>query len=185
MTRTKKIVLAVIITTVVLAGSIGGVALAADGDDEDTQETTFGIFMDRVLEIYQEKTGVTIDKEALNDALNQAREEKGAEPRFKFHFGRFGDDELTQEQQDELDAWLEARPDFPNDEFKAWMESRPDFPTDEYKEWMESRPDFLDEEFGGWIGRMPGLQEGTLFRGGHGHRGFDGFFKFGCYSADE
>jgi hypothetical protein len=192
MTRTKKIVLAVVLTTVVLAGSIGGVALAADGDDEDTQLTTSDTLLDRIIEIYQETTGVTIDKEALKDAFDQAREEKGIEPRSGFHFGRFGDDELTQEQQDELDAWLESRPDFPNDEFKAWMESRPEFPTDEYKEWMESKPDFLDEEFGGWLGRMPGLSAGPVFGGDHGHRGMGGFFKlgdglekFGCEPAEE
>jgi hypothetical protein len=170
MTRTKKIVLAVVLTTVVLAGSIGGVALAADGDDEDTQVTNSDTLLERILEIYQENTGVTIDKEALKDAFDQAREEKGIEPRSRFHFGRFCNEELTQEQQDELDAWLESRPDFPNDEFK---------------EWMESRPDFLDEEFGGLIGRIPDGSAGMIFRGDHGHRGFGGFFKFGCYSTDE
>lgn len=163
MKRSRKILLAVLLATVVLAGSISGVALAADGDDEDGPATEFGNFMDRVIELYQEKTGATIDKDKLHESLNESMEELGDRPRIQVRQRVL--DDLTEEQREALDEWLESRPEFPTEEFEEWMESRPDFPTEEFEEWMESRPD--DIPFG------PGP------RGGFGHGGFNGHGRFG------
>ena len=156
MKRHKKILIAVFLAAIVLVGSIGGAVLASDNDEKSSTETEFGNFIERVLELYQEKTNTVIDRQALEDSLNQAREEiHEAQPRFRFHGRLFDDEALTQEQRDEIEAWLEARPEFPTDEFKEWLESKPELLPDNFKEWMESRPDFLEDEMATWFDNSP------------------------------
>jgi len=192
MKRPKKILLAVLLTAVVLAGSISGAVLASDNDEEDSTTPEFGNFIDKVLEIYREKTGTSIDKEALQESLNQAREEMRAEqPRVRFHGRLFDDEALTQEQRDEIGAWLEAKPEFPTDDLKEWLESKPELLPDDFKEWLESRPDFLDDEMTAWFDTCP---EAIPFKFGmHGRMGprvfghldkSGGFRMFGCLDSD-
>lgn len=190
MKRHKKIFLVIILAMAVLAGSIGGVVLASDEDEEDKATPEFGSFIDRVIEIYQEKTNTTIDKEALRESLEQAREEiRDEQPRLRFHH-RFFDDELTQEQRDEIEKWLEDRPEVFSDEFKAWLELKPDVLSDEFKEWLESRPQIASDEFEEWLEKMPedipfdlGLHDklGPRF---FGHMNKAGRFMFGCLESD-
>jgi hypothetical protein len=152
MKRHKKVLLAVLLGVVVLAGSIGGVVLAADDEQDDSTPPEFGSFTERVLEIYQEKTNTVIDREALRESIDQAREEMQAEhPRLRFHHWLFDGDELTEEQRADIEAWLNERPEIFSEDFKAWLESRPEALSDEFKAWLESRPDFLDGEFEEWF----------------------------------
>jgi hypothetical protein len=192
MKKHKKVLLAVILAAAIIAGSIGGVILASDEGDEDSATPGFGSFIDRVLELYQEKTNTVIDKEALQEAFKEAREEMREEqPRFRLHDRILDDDELTQEQREEIEAWLEARPEFPTDEFKEWMESRPGIVSEEFKEWLESRPDIDSEEFEEWLESMP---EDIPFNFGFhsklgprifGHIGKSaGGFTFGCLDSE-
>ena len=161
MKQHKKILLAILLGMVVLAGSIGGIVLASDEGEEDSTLPESVSFIDRVLSIYYEKTGIAIDKEALQEALTQASEEMRAEhPCIRLNGRLFDDKALTQEQQDEIDAWMEARPEFPIDEFKAWLESRPERSTDEFKAWLEARPEFPNDEFKAWMEARP---EDVLF----------------------
>jgi hypothetical protein len=163
MKRSKKLILVAVIAVVVLAGTFGGVALAQTGDEDNSQpETKCGPLLEKVCEIYnRENPEATIDCEALKDAFTKAGSEIQTEARERMRQRLIDEDIMTEEQLDELEAWLKSRPEFPTDEFKEWMELRPDFPTDEYKEWMQSRPDDIPSRFG------------PRFKSGH--RGFGGF----------
>jgi hypothetical protein len=113
MWRSKKFIIIAVLTTVILAGSIGGVVLAADSGDDSQPEARYESLLDRVCEIYQEKTGVTIDQEVLKDAFAQAQGEMRVavmENRLQY---LVEEGKITQEQADELQEWLEARPDIP------------------------------------------------------------------------
>ena len=79
MRRHKKLMAAVVLASVLLFASLGGIALADDGDDGP--EAKFGEFIDRVCTIYADKSGGdTIDNpEALKEALAEARTEMAKE----------------------------------------------------------------------------------------------------------
>jgi len=79
MWRSKKFILAGLLATVVLFGSIGGVVLAADNGEDSQPEARYETLLDRVCEIYEENTGVAINSEALKDAFAQARGEMQVE----------------------------------------------------------------------------------------------------------
>lgn len=143
MKRSKKIILIAVMAVVVLAGTIGGVALAQDENEANSQpEVKRGAFLEKVCEIYNAKNPeAPIDCEELKDAFTQAGSEIQTQARDRIRQRLTDKDTMTEEQREELEAWLESKPEFPTDEFKEWMESRPDFPNDEFKEWMESKPD--------------------------------------------
>jgi len=53
MRRSRKLILIALLGIVVLAGSIGSVALANTGGEEESQpEARFGAFLEKVCEIY-------------------------------------------------------------------------------------------------------------------------------------
>lgn len=81
MWRSKKFIVMVLLATALLAGGIGGVVLAADNGEEANSQpgSKYEALLDRVGEIYQEKTGVAIDQEVLKDAFSQARSEMQGE----------------------------------------------------------------------------------------------------------
>lgn len=75
MWRRKKLMVAVVLATVVLAGSIGGVVLAQENEDSAKPGARHEVLLDRVIEIYEQDTGMTIDREHLENAFAQAYEE--------------------------------------------------------------------------------------------------------------
>jgi len=111
MRRSRKLIVVAVLAAVVLAGSIGGIALA-NGDDSNPEDR-FGQSLDRVCEIYQEKTGVAIDQEALKDAFAQARNEAQTEAMQNRLKSMVEEGTITQEQADEFLQWQQAKPDFP------------------------------------------------------------------------
>ncbi len=112
MKRGKKIALIVLLVVIALVGTIGGVALAQSGDDENNQaETTYGQFMERVCAIYQEKTGVAIDPQTLRDSLTQAGDEKKEQIRNQFRQRLIDEGVFTEEELTELEDWWGAKPD--------------------------------------------------------------------------
>jgi hypothetical protein len=130
MWRSKKFVIIALMVVIVVAGSIGGVALAQSDDEEVTPPKASGeALLEKVCEIYNDANPeAPIDCEALQAAFDQAREQINTQAREQFRQRLIEEGKITQEQLDELDKWLEARPDFPTDEYKEWMESRPDVP---------------------------------------------------------
>jgi len=134
MWRSKKFIIAVSVA-VLLAGSIGGVVLAADTADSSQPEARHGQFMDRVCEIYEQNTGVAVDQEALKDAFAQAASEMRAEvmqnrpeigpgampnrpeigpEAMQNRLQKLVDEgKITQEQMEELQEWWDSKPDVP------------------------------------------------------------------------
>ena len=125
MWRSKKFILVAVLAAVLLIGSIGGVAFAAsNGYDSQPNKARYGALLDKVCEIYQQKTGVTIDKEALKDAFAQAgsemrpqappnRPEKGPEAMQDRLQNLVDQGKITQEQAGAFQKWWDARPDAP------------------------------------------------------------------------
>ncbi len=115
MRRRTKIILIALLATVVVVGSIGGVALAADGGDEGNNlpGAQRGALLDRACEIYQEKTGVAIDQEALKEAFAQAQGE-GREAALESRLQHMVEEgKITQDEADQYREWLEAKPEVP------------------------------------------------------------------------
>jgi len=113
MFRSKKLIIGVVLAVVLLAGSIGGVALANGGDDDSLPEARCGVLLDKVCEIYKEKTGVTIDPEELKDAFAQAQSDMREEALDNYLNGLVSQDKITPEQADQYKTWLESKPDVP------------------------------------------------------------------------
>jgi len=127
MWRNKKIIIIEVLVVVMLIATVGVVAVAR-ADDETAgqdQNITSGL-MEKTAEIYEQNTGTAIDSEELGSAFVQARQEIRTENRYHFLDKLVELGKITQEQADEFEAWLEARPDILTDEFQQWLESRPD-----------------------------------------------------------
>jgi len=131
MWRSKKFILIVVLATVVLAGSIGGVALANDGNGDDSPpEARHEALLDRVAEIYQENTGVAIDTQQLQDAFAQAQSEVVTEA-MQNHLQYLVDQgQITQDEADQLWNWWQAKPDMEQfmGQLREWQQSSPDVP---------------------------------------------------------
>lgn len=94
MWRSKKFIIVAVLAAVMLVGTISGVVIAADNGDDSEPEAKYEALLDRVCEIYQEKTGVTINQQALKDAFAQAQSEMQTEALEKLSpiSGRAGQD---------------------------------------------------------------------------------------------
>jgi len=167
MWRRKKFIIVAVLAAVVLVGSTVGVALAQTGTGDDNQpEAQQGALLDRVCEIYEQKTGVTIDQEALKDAFAQAQSEMRDEALDSYLQNLVDQGKITEEEADQYKAWLQAGPDMEQfrQQLSEWQQARPDVPP-ELKEWQEARPDMpLPGPFGGFGGR--GFQGGMKWGGG-------------------
>jgi len=130
MWRSKKFIIIAVLTVLVLGAVLGGVAVA-QADDEDTgtsQTANVSTFLDKVAEIYQQNTGVTIDASELQNAITEASQQIKDEALDNYLQKLVEEEKITQEQADQFKAWLDARPTFPTEQFKDWWESRPDMP---------------------------------------------------------
>ena len=111
MWRSKKFILIAALAALLLVGSIGGIALANDDGDGELPGTRYQALLDRVCEIYEDNTDVAIDSEALEEAFAQAQDELRAEAMEGRLDKLVEEGKLTQGEADELQDWLEARPD--------------------------------------------------------------------------
>ena len=111
MWRSKKLIIVAVLAALMLAGTIGGVALAADNGDDSEPEARYEALLNRVCEIYQEKTGVAIDQEALKDAFAQTQSEMQTEALETWLQSLVEEGEITQAQADEYLDWWQAKPD--------------------------------------------------------------------------
>jgi len=114
MWRSKKFIIIAVLTVVVLAGTLGGVAIAS-ADDENTDQTTnpFTTLLDKVATIYQQNTGVAIDPQELQKAFTGAQEEIRNEALDKYLQGQVDEGKITQDQSKQYKDWLNAKPDVP------------------------------------------------------------------------
>lgn len=135
MTKNKKIIAGVVLGVVLLTGSlVGGVALAAD-NGEDGNTGTHNALWGKVSELYLEKTGTSLDQEALKASFKEAMGEMrpNAGERLKEFRQRQGSDDggtartmptmqerlqnmvdnekITQEQADEYLQWWNSKLD--------------------------------------------------------------------------
>ena len=128
MRRSRKIILIALLTIVVLAGSIGGIALAQTEDEDSSQpETRYGALLDKVCGIYNTANPeAPIDGEALKDAFAEARSqmcpegmlnrgEMDPEARQKAMLERlqalYDEGKITEEQFNRKTEWMESMPD--------------------------------------------------------------------------
>ena len=110
MWRNKKLIVGVTLAAVMLFGGLGAVAFAADSGN-DSQSASNVTLLDRVCEIYQEKTGITIDQEALKDSFAQAQRER-REAALEKHLAEMVDKGvITEEESSQIQEWWKSRPD--------------------------------------------------------------------------
>lgn len=114
MWRTKKFIVSAVLATVLLAGSTVGVVLAQTGNGDDGQpEARDAALLDKVCEIYEQNTGVSIDSEALKDAFIQAQGEMRNEALGNRLDKLVEDGKITQDEANEYLEWWESKPDVP------------------------------------------------------------------------
>ena len=120
MWRKKKFIIILLGVILIIAASIGGVAMAQDSEEESKPDSLLG----RVAEI------LGIDQQTVEDAFEQAKSEMHEEALDKHLQALIDEGILSEEEAAEYKEWLEARPDMTEytDKIKDWMESRPDTP---------------------------------------------------------
>ena len=110
----KKLIIIAVSVAVLLVGSIAGVVLAAGNGDDNQSKTQGEDLLAKVITIYQQKTGVTIDEATLKDAFTQA----GKEMQLEREQARLQDmvtqGKITQDQADQYLKWWQSRPNLPN-----------------------------------------------------------------------
>ncbi len=114
MWRSKKFIVIALLAVVVLTGSIGGVALAQTEDENSNPVVSEGVALwDKVSAIYEQKTGVALDQEALKEAITEAQDELRTEAMQNHLQSLVGEGKISQEQADEYQKWLESKPEVP------------------------------------------------------------------------
>jgi len=138
MKQVAKVILPVLLAAAMLVATMPATALAQDEPGSPRRTALVA----RAAEI------LNIDQQEFEDAIKQARQELREEALNSRLQELVEEGTLTQQQVDEYQAWLEARPDIPKvppgklkealekgiitqeqvDQFKAWLEARPDIP---------------------------------------------------------
>ena len=70
----------------------------------------------------------SVTAKSVLDAFTQAGGQLREEACEKIRQRLLDETDITEEQLNELEAWMESRPELQTEEFKEWMESRPDVP---------------------------------------------------------
>ena len=174
MWRTKKFIVGTVLATVLLVGSIGVVAVAADNGDDSQPGAQHEALLDKVCEIYNAnpETSYDIDCEALEAAFAQARSEM-REAALDNRLQKLVDEgKIEPDQVTAYKEWLQATPDMQpfRQQLSEWQQARPGIPP-ELGEWQQARPD-VPFRFG--------------FKGRGGFRGMGGMRGFGgpCAPAE-
>jgi hypothetical protein len=134
MWRSKKFIIIAVLTVLVLGGTLGGVAIAqADDQNNSTTPTTtvsanVSSFWDKVADMYKNDTGVTIDPQALQKAITEAKKALCEEALDNYLQKLVSEGKITQDQATQFKTWWDSRPTLPIDEFQQWWNARPDIP---------------------------------------------------------
>ena len=158
MTKRKKLLIGVLVATMALTGVLVG-TVSADTQDGGNPRSAL---MARVAEI------LGIDQADVEGAFEQAMGEQREQREAEMEAAReeriqslIDEGVVTQEEVDEWEAWMEARPDN----------------SEEMQEWMDSRPDLGDD--------FPLMQRGGKMPGKMGPRGMmPGGFGGRCPGGD-
>ena len=111
MWKSKKVVLIAALAIAVLVGCIAGVTFAQTGNGNDTQpQAKYEALLDRVSQIYQQNTGVTIDAQQLKDAFTQAQTDMQTEALKSWLQNMVSEGKITQEQADQYLQWWQSKP---------------------------------------------------------------------------
>ncbi|MFC2056882.1 hypothetical protein ACFLTO_04885 [Chloroflexota bacterium] len=102
MWQRKRIIIIGLLATVLLVGSVGGVALAQAENGEDSQPKT-------LLTRVAEKLG--IGQQELEDAFAEAKSEMRDEALDSYLQKLIDEGKITEEEAVQYKAWLEAKPD--------------------------------------------------------------------------
>jgi hypothetical protein len=110
--KKRKIILSVLLSTAAVIGITAGVAFADDENDSSAPpEARHEALLERVCEIYENNTGVAIEPEALSEAFAEANQAMMAEAREARLAKLVEDGVITQEEADQFSEWWEARPE--------------------------------------------------------------------------
>ena len=107
MLKKKRLVIALI----AIAATVGittGVVFAQDDNEDAAQPESI---LERVCEIYEANTGVSIEPEALKDAFIEANQEMITEAVENRLDKLVEEGVITQEEADQLKEWWQAKPD--------------------------------------------------------------------------
>lgn len=113
MWRRKKLLFGISLAIALLLGTIGGITLADDSSEESETVDRFEEIYSKVSNIYQEKTGVSLDINALKESFREAHEDLAAERQNTWLQHLVDEGIITREQADEYSEWWKARPDIP------------------------------------------------------------------------
>ena len=118
MWRKRKFIIMFLGSILIIAASLGGIAMAQDSEENSQTDSLLG----RVAKI------LGIDQQTVEDAFEQAKAEMHEEALDKYLQNLVDEGKITEEEAAEYKGWIEARPDMSGyfDELKDWMESRPD-----------------------------------------------------------
>jgi hypothetical protein len=118
MWRKKKFIIILLGAILIIAASIGGVAMAQGSEGNAQPDSLLG----RVAAI------LGIEQQKVEDAFKQARAEMQEEALDKYLQKLIDDEKITEEEAAEYKDWIKARPDMTEyfNNMKNWMESRPD-----------------------------------------------------------
>ena len=111
MRQHKKLIIGAVLVGVLLFASLGGIALAQDDEDNSQPGTLWGSLWDKVSAIYEQKTGDTLDQEALQEAINQARSEFQTEAMKNRLDALVEQGKINQQQADDYLEWQQAKPE--------------------------------------------------------------------------
>jgi len=137
MWRKKKFIISIIMATVLLAAGIGGgIALAADNEEDEStsikiiREKCNTDIWEKMAEVLQ-ADGIVITSDQLQAAFSEAKEKAREDALQNFLDEQVAEGNITREQADAYREWLDTRPDIGN-ACREWMESKPDM-GDEFK----------------------------------------------------
>jgi hypothetical protein len=122
MWRHKRLFIISVITVVVLGGTLGGFAMAnADSQSSPpvqsvtlaADDNPVSALLDKIATIYEQKTGQTLDTQALLDSLKQAQQEIRNDKLSAFLDNLVKNGKITADQAQQYKDWLNAKPDVP------------------------------------------------------------------------
>jgi uncharacterized membrane protein len=106
-----------IVLAIVLAASIGGIAVLADNGSTTAATTTTTAatnteqaLLDKIVAIYKTNTGVSLDETALQTAITQAQAEMKADALQTRLQNLVSEGKLTQDQANQILSWWQSMP---------------------------------------------------------------------------